>query len=100
MAIPAIVSLVALAVVLIWAVRPMGLIAAGVVLIAMLTLVRVWFATFHAVLSRVHLALLDRPELGEERRVAWFVAAMFGYPVVSVALVVLVYGVARTLASR
>ena len=99
-AIPAIVSLVALAVVLIWAVRPMGLIAAGVVLIAMLTLVRVWFATFHAVLSRVHLALLDRPELGEERRVAWFVAAMLGYPVVSVALVVLVYGVARTLASR
>jgi hypothetical protein len=60
----------------------------------------VWFTTWTVLMARVHLALLKRPELGETRRLAWFTAAMLGYPVLSVAVVVLVYGVARSLASR
>jgi hypothetical protein len=95
----AIISLIALAVILIWMARPSGLIAAVVVTVAMVGLFVGWFAMWNVVLTRVHLALLDRPHLDESQRVAWFTAALLGYPILSVAVVVLVYGVARSLAS-
>jgi len=95
----AVVSLLALGILLIWMARPSGLLAALIVGIAMVALFIGWFATWNAVLARVHLALLDRPDLGDQRRVAWFTAALLGYPVLSVAVVVLVYGVARSLAT-
>jgi hypothetical protein len=95
----AIVSLLALAVVLTWTARPSGLIAAVLVTVAMVALFFGWFATWNIVLSRVHMALRDRPELDESSRVAWFTAVLLGYPVLSVAVVVLVYGVARSVAS-
>jgi hypothetical protein len=99
MAIIAVVSALALGVVLIWMARPSGLIAAAVVVVAMVVGFWVWFTTWTALTTRVHLALLKRPELGETRRLAWFTAALLGYPVLSVAVVVLVYGVARSLAA-
>ena len=100
MAVLAVVSAVALLVVLVWMARPSGLVAAVVVVVALVVGFWVWFTTWTALMARVHLALLRRPELGETRRLAWFTAAMLGYPVLSVAVVVLVYGVSRTLAAR
>jgi len=99
MAAIAVVSLLALAVILIWLARPSGLFLALIVGSAMLTLFVVWYVSWQAVATRVHLALLDRPELDDSRRLAWFFAAFLGYPVLSIALLVLVYGVARTLAT-
>jgi hypothetical protein len=99
MAVLAIISVLALVVMLIWMARPSGLVAGIVVIVAMVVGYVVWFTTWTALMARVHLALLRRPELGETRRLAWFTAAMLGYPVLSVAVVVLVYGVARSLAS-
>jgi hypothetical protein len=99
MAVVAIVSALALGVVLFWMVRPSGLLAALVVGVAMIAFFFVWFLSWTALTARVHLALLSRPELGDQQRVAWFTAALLGYPVLSVAVVVLMYGVARTLAS-
>ena len=99
MAVVGIISVLALAVILFWMTRPSGLVAAVIVGAAMVALFIVWFATWTAVTTRVHLALLDRPQLDDSRRVAWFTAALLGYPVLSVAVVVLVYGVARTLAT-
>jgi hypothetical protein len=94
-----VISLLALAVILIWMTRPSGLVAAAITLVALVALFFIWFTSWTAVTTRVHLALLDRPELDDSRRVAWFTAALLGYPVLSVAVVVLVYGVARTLAT-
>lgn len=99
MAVLAIVSLLAVAVVIIWMARPSGVLTAAVVGIAMLVFFVAWFASWNAVITRVHLALLDRPQLDDSRRVAWFTVALLGYPVLSVAAVVLLYGVARTLAA-
>jgi hypothetical protein len=99
MAIVAVVSALGLGVVLIWMVRPSGLLAAVIVGVAMVAFFLVWFMTWAAVTARVHLALLERPELGETRRLAWFYMALLGYPVLSVAVVVIAYGVARSLAS-
>jgi hypothetical protein len=94
-----VVSLLTLGVMLIWMSRPSGVLAAAVVAVAMVGLFFAWFVSWTALTTRVHLALLERPELGEARRLAWFTAALLGYPVLSVAVVVTVYGVARTLAS-
>jgi hypothetical protein len=99
MGIAAAISLVALAVVFTWTSRPSGPIAGLVVGVAMVSLFLIWFATWTAVTTRVHLALLARPELGDQGRVAWFTVALLGYPVLSLAVVVLMYGVARSLAS-
>ena len=99
MAIIAVISAVALIDILVWMARPSGLLAALVVVVAMVLGYVVWFTTWTALMARVHLALLKRPDLDETRRLAWFTAAMLGYPVLSVAVVVLVYGVARSLAS-
>ena len=99
MAVLAVASALALVVMVFWAARPSGLIAGFLFIVAMVVGSWVWFTTWSALMARVHLALLKRPELGETRRLAWFTAAMLGYPVLSVAVVVLVYGVARTLAS-
>jgi len=100
MAILAVISAVALVVLLVWMARPSGLLAGLAVIVALVLGYWAWFTTWTALMARVHLALLKRPELGETRRLAWFTAAMLGYPVLSVAVVVLVYGVARSLASR
>jgi hypothetical protein len=99
MAIAGVVSALALVVVLIWMSRASGLILGVVAVVAMVLGYTVWFTTWTALMARVHLALLRRPELGETRRLAWFTAAMLGYPVLSVAVVVLVYGIARSLAA-
>jgi hypothetical protein len=97
MAVAGVISLLALAVIFIWMVRPSGVVVGAVALVAMVVLFFVWFASWTALTTRVHLALLDRPELDDTRRVAWFTAALLGYPVLSVAVIVLVYGIARTL---
>lgn len=99
MAIAGVVSALALVVILIWMSRASGLILGVVAVVAMVLGYTVWFMTWTALMARVHLALLRRPELGETRRLAWFTAAMLGYPVLSVAVVVLVYGIARSLAA-
>jgi hypothetical protein len=99
MAIAGAISLLALAVIFIWMVRPSGVLVGAIALVAMVVLFFIWFASWTAVTTRVHLALLDRPELDDTRRVAWFTAALLGYPVLSVAVLVLAYGVARTLAT-
>jgi len=97
MAVVAVISLLALAVILIWMARPSGLFLALIVGAAMLALFVVWYVSWQAVTTRVHLALLDRPELEDSRRLAWFLAAFLVYPVLSIAVLVVVYGVARTL---
>ena len=99
MAVAGVVSVLALAVVFIWMARPSGLVAAVITLVALIALFFIWFTSWTAITTRVHLALLDRPELDDTRRVAWFTAALLGYPVLSVAVLVLVYGLARTLAT-
>ena len=100
MAVLAVISAGALLLILVWMAQPTGLIAGVVVIVALVLGYWVWFTTWTALMARVHLALLRRPELGETRRLAWFTAAMLGYPVLSVAVVVLAYGVARSLAGR
>lgn len=97
MAVVAVISLVALGVILIWMTRPSGILLAAIAGAAMIALFTIWWVSWHAVATRVHLALLDRPELGDSTRVAWWFAAFLGYPVLSIAVIVLVYGVARTL---
>lgn len=92
-----IVSAIALAILVIWMAQPSGLIAAVALVVAMVALFVAWFASWTAVTTRVHLALLERPQLDDSQRVAWFTAVLLGYPVLSVAVVVLVYGIARTL---
>ena len=99
MAVVAVVSLLALALILIWMTRASGIVLAAVVGAALFALFFVWFWSWTAVTTRVHLALLDRPELDDSQRLAWFVAAFLGYPVISIAVLVLVYGVGRTLAT-
>jgi hypothetical protein len=95
----AVLCALAVGVVLVGMSRPSGLLAVVLLTVGFYGGLVIWFVTWRAVMARVHLALLRRPQLGDQQRVAWFTAAMLGYPVLSVAVVVLVYGVARTLAS-
>lgn len=99
MGVVGVISLLALVVLFIWMARPSGVVAAVITLVALVALFFIWFTSWTAVTTRVHLSLLDRQELDDSRRVAWFVAVLLGYPVLSVAVIVLLYGVARTLAT-
>jgi len=99
MAILAVVCLLVIAGLLILVARPAGFVAAAVFGLALLVLFNIWLISWKALTARVHLALLSRPELGDSRRLAWFCVAFLGFPVLSVAVVVLLYGVARTLST-
>ena len=99
MAVVGILSMLALIVIVIWMARPSGLLAAVVVGVAMVVAFVAWFVSWTALTTRVQRSLMARPELDEPRRVAWFSAVLLGYPVLSVAVLVLLYGVARTLAT-
>ena len=100
MAAMAAVSLVALVLLFVWMARPSGVVAAAVVVVAMVVLFLIWFRSWAIVIERVHLALLDRPDLDDRRRLAWFFAAFLAYPVLSTAVVVLLLGLARTATTR
>jgi hypothetical protein len=94
-----VVSALALGVVLVWISRPVGLLVGAIVVAALVAFFVVWFVTWTVLTTRARVALLEDPGVGEGRRLAWFYAALLGYPVLSVAVVVLVYGVARSLAT-